>query len=525
LSTLSHRPGPGARTLGVLPPLLILTTLGLGCSSPQPTTVRYPPAAQKWFDRARESYRQADVDDAAVAVENALRVSPDREEVRMLGARIALARLEYDRCLELSRGITTVEARGIRGRALWYAGRVEQAADELEALLVDPEVRDPWARDIARLARRGAGRRPFEMSGGILAVTQMPQVSGTSLVVPLEVNGEGALGMIATNVSEAVIDGSADGEPQWISLRFGQRVEIKDVPALSRDLSGVSRQLNAPIKVLVGVNLLRHLHATFDLPGGQFVVRRTDPPAPPYATTLKLNYAKGGGMVVRAALRGEQDAPLAALMVDTTVTYPLALDESGWKKAGIAPSKLGPIPNSSTLKQALVPLVKVGAFEVTQVMAVAGAPMVSQLKAGLDMELDGLIGSGLLAAFRVTLVDGGRTMWLEPMPQATPHQSSPSSESGDVGGLEPPMIDVEGGLGESSVGIPPAKGAPPGKEGLPAGKTPVLTPAVDKRAAPAPPRTPAPTHPASTPGNQPPGNVPGAPKTAPPSANPPSGVR
>jgi len=73
--------------------------------------------------------------------------------------------------------------------------------------------------------------------------------------------------MIATNVPEAVIDGPAEADPQWISLRFGERLEIKDVPALSRDLSGVSRQLNAPIKVLIGVNLLRHLHMTFDLPG------------------------------------------------------------------------------------------------------------------------------------------------------------------------------------------------------------------------------------------------------------------
>ena len=32
------------------------------------------------------------------------------------------------------------------------------------------------------------------------------------------------------------------------------------------------------------------------------------------------------------------------------------------------------------------------------------------------MELDGLVGSGLLATFRVTLADGGRTMWLEDMP-------------------------------------------------------------------------------------------------------------
>jgi len=96
------------------------------------------------------------------------------------------------------------------------------------------------------------------------------------------------------------------------------------------------------------------------------------------------------------------------------VTFPLALDESGWKKAGVARSKLEAVPNSPTLKQALVPVVKVGAFEVTQVLAVAGAPVVGQLKAGLDVEVDGLIGSGLLAAFRSTLVDEGRTLGSSP---------------------------------------------------------------------------------------------------------------
>ena len=48
-----------------------------------------------------------------------------------------------------------------------------------------------------------------------------------------------------------------------------------------------------------------------------------------------------------------------------------------------------------------------------------------ELEQVLGIELDGLLGSGVLSAFRVTLADQGRTMWLEQLgppedPQAAP---------------------------------------------------------------------------------------------------------
>src|SRR6185503_11945215 len=125
----------------------------------------------------------------------------------------------------------------LRGRAFWYAGRIDEAADELDKLVADPEVRDPWAVEIAKLARRGAGRTPFELSGGLLAVSDMPRVGTAALIVPVEVGGEPTLGLIATGTAEAVIDSSKGAEPQWISLRFGERITVRNVPALAKDLS------------------------------------------------------------------------------------------------------------------------------------------------------------------------------------------------------------------------------------------------------------------------------------------------
>ena len=58
---------------------------------------------------------------------------------------------------------------------------------------------------------------------------------------------------------------------------------------------------------------------------------------------------------------------------------------------------------------------------------------VSELEKGLDVDLDGLVGSGLLASFRVTLVDGGRTMWLEDLPPEALENAPALTDLPDVG--------------------------------------------------------------------------------------------
>jgi hypothetical protein len=371
----------------------------------------WPPLAKKWFERAQASYREVDVDDAALAIDNALRVEPHREEIRVLAARVALAELDYDRSIRSLEGLDSTEARSIRGRALWYSGQVDRAADELEQLVSDPDVRDPWAVEVAKLARRGAGRKPFQMSGGILAVCEMPLVGGNSFVVPLELDGEPVLGLVATGTAEVIVDSGSGREASWVSLRFGDRVDVRDVPALTKDLTGISRQLNAPIRLLLGVNLLRHIHPTVDFEGSQFIVRAFDPPPPPHATTLHVSYVRGGGMVFRTNL-GADDRTAGSLLVDTTMQFPVALGDSGWRKAGVTLDSLKPVPDGGRLKQGLLPRMVLGAFDVPKVPGVYGAPL-EEFEKGLDVNLDGLVGAGLLAAFRVTLADGGRALWLE----------------------------------------------------------------------------------------------------------------
>ncbi len=454
--------------------------------------------SKRWFDRGDASFRQGDLDDAETASENALRVTPDREEVRLLAGRIALAKLEYQRTIQVLKGLESTEARSLRGRAYWYAGEIDKAADELERLVADPEVHDPWAVEIAKLARQGSGRKPFEMTGGLLAVTDMPRTGTAAMIVPLEINGEPGLGLIATGEGEAVVDSGSGAQPSWISLRFGERVEVRDVPARAKDLSGISRQVNAPIKILLGVNLLRHLHPTFDLIGGQFVVRRYEPPPPPVATTLKVSYVRGGGMLIRGAFGADASAAQCSLLVDTSIVYPVALDSGGWKKAGVAQSSLRSVPNGGSLKQGTVPLLKLGAYELPSVPGLSGDAPVKEREEGLGIELDGLVGSGLLANFRVTLADGGRTMWLEDMPRQVvegldPALNAPIEESDDVAD--------DAADDDTPSGKPGKPGAKPGAKAGAGGAKPAAPPAVPPKAPAAPPAAPpkAPAAPAKAP--------------------------
>lgn len=409
---------------------LLLCTLFLGCGGAAVNEgPAWPPLAKKWYDRALSSFKAGDVQDADLSADNAIRLEPKRAEVRLLAAKIALAQLKFDRVVQLTDGLNDAESLSVRGRAFWYAGRVQEAAEALERLVADPEVKDPWAVDIAKLARRGVGRKPFTLSGGAVATSEMPRV-GKAFLTPVEVDGEPALGMIATGVPETIIDASGNAGPKWISLRFGERIEVQDVPALTKDLSSVSRQLNAPVKIMLGVNLLRHLHATVDLLGAQFVVRTYEPPPPPVATTVALSYARGGGMMVRGGFGSGNAMIPGSFVIDTSMDVPLALDEAGWKKAGRSLADLKPIPGSKGMTQGVVPLFDLGSMEIPELPAIHGIP-IQELERSAEVDLDGIIGGGLLAPFRVTFAEQGSVMWLEPMPV------DPSMADGDPEGPQP----------------------------------------------------------------------------------------
>jgi hypothetical protein len=404
-----------------------------------PNAPNRSPLAEKWLTRSRQSFRAGDFEDARQAADNALKAAPRDRDIRIQAARIALSGLEYAQAVKLTDGIQTTDVHGIRGRAFWYAGDIDQAADELEAMLQDPAVKDPWAREVAKLARRGQGRHPFAMEGGLIAAVEMPP-AGAALVVPCELEGERILALVATSIAELVVDSNSRKEPAWVNLRFADRVEVKDVPALTQDLAGMSRVLGAPIKALLGVNLLRHMHVTFDRRGAQFVVRKDEPTAPPDASRVPLWYVRGGGMLMRASFsaKDKDDAP-SLLLVDSSAPFPLALEDAAWRRAGIDPKTLKPEPSAQNMKAGMIPSLKLGGFDLQAIPAIEGAPL-GDVQNNVDVDLGGVLGAGLLALFRVTFADEGRYVWLEPDPtmqmsrQPPPPSSAPTPAPPAAGG-------------------------------------------------------------------------------------------
>ena len=376
------------------------------------------PMAAQWLDRAKVSYRAGDFDDARDAARHAVAVAPTDPEIRELAARIALVRLDFDEAIKMTEGLESSDAHGIRGRAYWFSGDLEHAADELEAMLADPKVKDPWARDVAGLARRGSGRHPFQMEGGLVASIEMPRAldrvpMGAANVVPCELDGERILALVATGSSEVLLDSNSRHEAAWVDMKF-DRVEIKDVPALVQDLSSIGRQIGVPIKALIGAQLLRHAHVTFDRRGDQFVVRRQDAPSPPEASRVPLFYLRGGGMLLRATVTAKDESPIP-MLVDSSRPFPLFLQDMAWKKAGVDLQSLVPLPDSPSIKRGMVPMFRMGGFDLAKMPAIEGGDF-TELTNGIDVDLAGVVGADLLAFFRVTFADGGRFMWIEPDP-------------------------------------------------------------------------------------------------------------
>jgi hypothetical protein len=434
-----------------------LLVSAMGCQPAEAPKPSRDPRTQKWLDRARASYRVVDVDDAGDAIEEALRTSPDDSEVRMIAAQIALAKLDYLRTIKLSEGIQTSEAYAVRGRAFWYSGNVEAAGRELQVLLRDPDIHDNWAKSVLQLINRGAGRKPFTATGSIVASTEMPRIRGTAMVIPVEIDGEQGLAMLATGTAEVVLDSSQRREPSWVSLRIGGRVEFHDVPALTQDLSAVAKQLGIPsIKALLGVNFLRHANVTFDFMAQQFVVRRFEPPRPPGATDVPLTYIRGGGMMWRSTLRPD-DARQATLMIDTAMAFPIALDVQGWRKAGVDVGTLRSVPGEPKLKEGVVPMIKIGAFDVPQVAGVSGMDL-ANIEEVLGIDLDGVVGSGLLGGFRITLGDSGRMMWVEEETIST--LASGSQPQPGTGATSPDAPPGPPGPSPTSSGITPLRLGP-----------------------------------------------------------------
>jgi hypothetical protein len=173
-------------------------------------------------------------------------------------------------------------------------------------------------------------------------------------------------------------------------------------------------------------------------------------------------------MMLRAtvAQRGDDQVPL---LVDSSRPFPLLLQDGAWSKAGVDVHTLLPMPDDPGIKRGVVPVFRVGGFDLAKMPAIEGVDM-AELTSGLDVDLGGIVGADLLSFFRITFADDGRFMWLEPDPTLLGAAQQPGAGAG----APPPRPPASG--------APPAPGAEPGKPG---------------GSAPPPASSTAPTNPAS----------------------------
>lgn len=175
-------------------------------------------------------------------------------------------------------------------------------------------------------------------------------------------------------------------------------------------------------------------------------------------------------MILGTAL-GTTSQSRAALFVDTSMSYPVALDEAGWQKIGVVAASLPLVPDdpSRKLRTGAVPLLRLGGFELPRIPAVFGAPL-DRMERELAVDVDGVIGAGLLASFRLTFADGGRMLWIEqgvtvPAPPATATGQGPSGPrlqypSSSLGGPATPGVTTPAGSGTTPASEPPTAPAP-----------------------------------------------------------------
>jgi hypothetical protein len=151
---------------------------------------------------------------------------------------------------------------------------------------------------------------------------------------------------------------------------------------------------------------------------------------------VPVTYVRGGGMVVRSTLRKEFEMT-AGLWVDTGSPWSLALPDPTWKKLGVDPTSL---PTYSGLAHGRVTDVRLGGLDLGPVESVQGISGVEDKLGQLDVEVMGAMGVAFWTALRVTIADGGRTLWIEtdedtsavlapPVPTTGPLVGPPSGSS------------------------------------------------------------------------------------------------
>lgn len=379
---------------------LVLAVAAAACASPTRARRRppaeLPPAAHATGPSAgyREAMRLYAKLDLA-AVESRLEAGGlTTGETALVQARLALARLDFERAYTLLEGRTDNEAAPLLWRAAWFSDRLD-----VVATLAKADHAFSWlGRSVAKVLPE-PGRAPKQRRVGVEAVgARRVSVTGDqSFSFPCRVGGKDVRAVLDLSRAISLMPEDLLPSSGWATVTFAADGHELRVTAPFESSPGYSN-------MILGADLARELHLDLDLDlhkaNPTLTLDLDEPAAAPGAQTLALAWPLGERPVVAATIWTDRATP--AILGFSTWKYRDLELRSHWAQwHGITPSTKGSVTG-----------VTIGTFAFkTQTVDLATDSY--QLDPG-DVDLAGLVALDAMRASvrEFTLAAGGRELRL-----------------------------------------------------------------------------------------------------------------
>ncbi|MBI2894310.1 MAG: hypothetical protein HYY06_12225 [Deltaproteobacteria bacterium] len=404
-----------------LAPLLLLAACGVSSTVPRPREPSPGRAgdeqpdgedgstlAARWTGRAEAAWSSGDFARASSGFDRAVQADGSLVRARVGKARSLLAEGDATAAAELLAGVDDPGAKALRALAL-YQGSLPGAAGALEELAPTKG----YPRDALALTRALRSRRPYQVEGARAAI---PLLTDLPLpAVPAVADGTMVRMLVDTGASETVVDRTIaarlhfEGRHGVIgTLELGSIV-VRNVPAVSRDLSQLGRSLGAPVTGVLGMRLLGLLHATIDYPSAWLALGAQGPDVRPAGTGVRVPYWLVDGQFLAVRARANE-APEGAFLVSGGGTFAVALSDEGLRAIGRREEELTREPDGF----ARYPLSKlrVGGLEVTDVPAIHFV-FPERLVSETGVHFAGVLSHAFLAQWRLSIDSDHRALVFE----------------------------------------------------------------------------------------------------------------
>lgn len=307
-------------------------------------------------------------------------------EATLVRARIALARLDFEKARELLGERTDGEALQLRWRAAWFSDRL----DEVATLDVWTTRDSQFFTDVAALTklRSISTHRRIEVGSDGPRRVRIDGQGG--LRFPCRIAGEEAFARIDLSRPLSLAPASLLKSDGWTQVTFksdGHEVRIR-APFVAK---GWTKE------VLLGADVARALHATIEFPQPALTIDLDEPAATPITKRLQLAWPLG-----------ERPMALATLMTDRAEPVTLAFSRAWDDRLELLPRWSQPRANAGKNPR------RVRGVQLGEVLF---RPEVVSFTKDLyvidrdEIDLDVVVTLPALAVRAITLGTGGRELW------------------------------------------------------------------------------------------------------------------